>query len=130
MSPVPLDLYLADAAWPWIDALTFTPMLLMLFVFAYFWHYSSAGRKYVAKQSDYLDHQRDVGDKIVLQNKTYEEMIAKQYQDNNERSDRALSQSEEALRLHAASLEQLAAMNQTMARLAEILVADKGPRTA
>jgi hypothetical protein len=54
-----------------------------------------------------------------------EDLIAKQYAENNRRADEALAQSAEALRLHAASLEQLTAMNATLAQLAARGIAGK-----
>ena len=92
--------------------------------------YSPLGRKYIKKQSDYLDHQRSVGDRVVEQNKAFEDMIAKQYTETNERTDKALAQYDEAIRLHASSLEQLTSMNQALSRLAAILEADKGRQPA
>ena len=87
--------------------------------------FSPLGRKYLKKQSDYLDHQRNIGDRVVEQNKAFEDMIAKQYIETNERTDKALTQSNEAIRLHAASLEQLTSMNNALSRLAAVLEADK-----
>ena len=87
--------------------------------------FSPLGRKYLKKQSDYLDHQRNIGDRVVEQNKAFEDMIAKQYIETNERTDKALTQSDEAIRLHAASLEQLTSMNNALSRLAAVLEADK-----
>ena len=92
--------------------------------------WSPLGRKYIKKQSDYLDHQRSVGDRVVEQNKAFEDMIAKQYTETNERTDKALAQYDEAIRLHASSLEQLTSMNQALSRLAAILEADKGGQPA
>ena len=37
------------------------------------------GKGWLKKQSDYLDHQRSVTDRIVDQNRSYEAMIARQY---------------------------------------------------
>jgi hypothetical protein len=53
-------------------------------------------------------------------------MIAAQYQATNERSDKALAQSEEAIRLHAAALAELARINESLSRLTEAMAAGKG----
>jgi hypothetical protein len=70
------------------------------------------------KQSDFLDHQKDVSAKALEQNKAFENMIARQYREANERTDRALAQSDEAIRLHTAALDQLAQINTTLERVA------------
>jgi hypothetical protein len=120
-----------DFSW-W--SLMLDPTFVTILVFAVFLmalsRWSPLGRKYIKKQSDYLDHQRSIGDRVVEQNKAFEDMIAKQYVETNERTDKALAQSDEAIRLHAASLEHLASMNQALTRLAAVLEADKGGQPA
>lgn len=48
-----------------------------------------------------------------------EELIARQHAETADRADRALAISEEALRLHAAALDELARMNDSLARLVQ-----------
>ncbi len=48
-----------------------------------------------------------------------EDLIARQHAETADRADRALAISEEALRLHAAALEELARMNESLARLVQ-----------
>lgn len=102
----------------WFDVLLFTPFLLALLLLAYFWRQGATGVGYIRKQSDYLDHQRTINERALEQNKAIEEMIARQYDETNARADRALAQADEAIRLQAAALEQLLAMNETLSRLA------------
>ena len=128
MGTLPLDPYLAADAFPsWLSVYTLTPLVFALYLMVYFWRQRNVGSRYLKKQSDYLDHQKVVNEKALLQNKTFEEMTANQYRENNDRTDRALAQSDEAIRLHAASLEQLASMNQALTRLAHILEAGNPP---
>ena len=108
----------------------FVTMLVFAVLLMSLARWSPLGRKYIKKQSDYLDHQRSIGDRVVEQNKAFEDMIAQQYVETNERTDKALAQSDEAIRLHASSLEQLTSMNQALTRLAAILEAGKGGQPA
>lgn len=48
-----------------------------------------------------------------------EDLIARQHAETADRADRALAISEEALRLHAAALDELARMNDSLARLVQ-----------
>lgn len=121
MNPEPVYLPLADALPWWLDVLTMAPILIMALITYWFWRQSYSGLSFVMKQSDFLDHQKDASTKTLEQNKVFEEMTARQYQENNDRADRALAQSEEALRLHAASLEQLSSMNKALLQLTETL---------
>ncbi|MEW5964119.1 MAG: hypothetical protein AB1749_11205 [Pseudomonadota bacterium] len=57
-------------------------------------------------------------------------MIARQYAETNARSDRALVQSEETLRLYAAALEQLSRTNEMLGRLAELAEGGKPQASA
>lgn len=79
--------------------------------------------RYLRKQSGYLDHQQKATSEIVAQNKSYEEMIARQYVETNTRSDKALAQGDDALRMQAEALEQLKAMNAMLSRLSDQLAA-------
>lgn len=119
MNPQPTDPILLNDSHPlWFDLLTFAPMLIVLLVTLWFWRQGYTGFRHLKKQWDFLDHQKNATAKTLEQNKTFEEMIAKQYAESNERADRALAQSDDAIRLHAAALEQLARMNDTLARVA------------
>ncbi|MGE0857377.1 MAG: hypothetical protein AB7L18_14955, partial [Hyphomicrobiaceae bacterium] len=85
-----------------------------------------SGRRYVKKQTDYLDHQQAVNEKALRQNEAMEELIAKQYAETNARSDMALAQAQESLRLHAEALEQLKGMNSAMVRLTVLIEQERG----
>ncbi len=102
--------------------------VLLLSVAAALWHPSS--RRFVRKQTEYLDHQRDVNEKALEQNRSFEQIISRQYSETNTRADRALAQGEEAVRLHAQALEQLKGMNVAIARLNELLEQQRGGRPA
>ena len=71
------------------------------------------------RQNAFMDHQQGVSARIANQNESYYDMLAEQYRSSQERGERALAQSAEALRLHAATLEQLTLMNQTLNRVAQ-----------
>ena len=102
----------------WIDAITMLPVLAGLALVVYIWRHAKKGWGFMEKQSEYLDHQRALNTKVVDQNKEFEEIVANQYRETNVRADKALAQSAEALKLHAAALEQLQRMNDTLARVA------------
>lgn len=93
------------------------PLLLGGLMIAVYFFSLRHGMRFTRKQSDYLDHQRTVNERALEQNKTFEDMIARQHAETNARTDRALAQSEEAVRLHAAAIEELAAMNAKLERL-------------
>jgi hypothetical protein len=120
MNPVPEPLPPVDLAFPWwMDVLAWSPFLIgVAFVFL-MWRkaYSSTG--YISQQTAFLDHQKVASERVIQQNKAFEDLIARQYAETNRRTDDALAQSAEALRLHAAALEQLVSMNATLARVAD-----------
>jgi hypothetical protein len=126
MSPKPTLELPPDLLMPWwFDVLTFMPVVIGVLVIGYLWWQAASGTSFLKKQTAFLDHQKGVSDKALAQNRTFEDMIARQYAETNSRSDRALSQSEEAIRLHAAALEQLSSMNETLRRLAELVEGGK-----
>lgn len=102
--------------------------IAVLFPLASIWQ--PAARRFAKKQTDYLDHQRDVNEKALAQNKVMEEIIAKQYAETNARADKALMQGEEAIRLHAEALEQLKGMNDAISRLTLLIERERGGNTA
>lgn len=102
--------------------------VLLLFAAAAMWH--PAGRRFAKKQTDYLDHQREVNEKALEQNKAFEQIISRHYADSNARTDRALAQGEEAVRLHAEALEQLKGLNDAVARLAAFIEQQQSNRPA
>ncbi len=81
---------------------------------------AAAGVAYwrLRRQNAFMDDQQGVSARIANQNASYYDMLKEQYRRNEERGERALAQSVEAVRLHAAALEQLTLMNQTLSRLA------------
>lgn len=105
----------------WLDLLTLLPVLAGVAVVVVILRQYGSGKSYLAKQSDFLDHQRAANEQTLAQNKAYEDLIARQYQETNARSDQALSQSEEALRLHQAMLDELQRLNGAVARMAAAL---------
>jgi hypothetical protein len=126
MSPAPTPELPPDLLMPWwFDVLTFMPVVIGVLVIGYLWWQAASGTSFLKKQTDFLDHQKGVSGKALAQNRTFEDMIARQYAQTFSRSDRALSQSEEAIRLHAAALEQLSNMNETLRRLAELVEGGK-----
>lgn len=127
MNPQPVPPIVLNDAFPiWFDVLMFAPIIVVLLISLYFLRQGVSGFGFMKKQSDFLDHQKDVSNKALEQNKSFEDMIAKQYAETNSRSDRALAQSEQAIRLHSAALEQLARMNETLSRVASKLEARGG----
>jgi hypothetical protein len=133
MTPLQTDPNLPEIVMPWwLDLISLMPIIIAVLFVIYFWRFGLSGTGFMKKQSDYLehqksylDHQRTVNERSLDQNKQYEEMIVRQYAETNARSDRALAQSDEAIRLHAAALDQLSSMNETLTRLARILEADR-----
>lgn len=119
--PLPIELTMP---W-WLDLVPLLPLLLAVVLVVVLWRQARSGQGFMRKQSDYLDHQRDVSERALDQTKAFEDMIASQYNETNARTDRALAQSDEALRLHAAALAELAAMNATLTRVAELLEGGK-----
>lgn len=127
MNPQPVPPIVLDDAFPiWFDVLTFAPVIVVLLVSLYFLRQGVSGFGFMKKQSDFLDHQKDASNKALEQSKAFEDMIAKQYADANLRTDRALAQSEEAIRLHSAALEQLARLNATLDKVASRLETSGG----
>lgn len=121
MGPHPHEaIVLPPMPW-WIDAITLLPLIVGLALVFYIWRHAKKGWGFMEKQSEYLDHQRALNTKVVDQNKEFEDLVANQYRETNARADRALSQSDEALKLHAAALEQLTRMNETLAGVARQL---------
>ena len=129
MNPTPaVDPKLLEIGLPWwLDLITVLPLIIGVLVLVYFLRNANTGMGYLKKQSDFLDHQRTVSSKAIEQNQSIEDMIAKQYAETNARADRAISQSGEAIRLHAAALEQLGRMNATMSKLAALIETGRGP---
>ncbi len=119
--PMPME---PPALW-WIDVLTLSPLMVAAVVALVLWRQARTSKGYVQRQFDYLDHQKGVSDRVLDQNKSFEEMIANQYAATNVRTDRALAQSEEAIRLHEAALKQLTAINETLLSLARTLEPDR-----
>ena len=103
------------------------PSMIILSIMLVFWLWimraSPWGKGWLKKQSDYLDHQRSVTDRIVDQNRSYEAMIARQYSETNQRTDLALQMSEEANRLHRSTLDELSRVSRSLERLADSLAA-------
>ncbi|MGQ0457403.1 MAG: hypothetical protein ACT4OU_10110 [Hyphomicrobium sp.] len=110
----------------WLDVITFLPLIVGLALVVYIWRHAKKGWGFMEKQTEYLDHQRALNTKVVDQNKEFEDLVANQYRETNARADRALAQSDEALKLHAAALDQLTRMNETLARVAMTLDSDGG----
>lgn len=115
-------------------SILFDPAFLVIFIlFAGLMAISflhPTGRRFVKKQTDYLDHQQAVNEKALEQNKAIEDMIAKQYAETNARSDKALEQAAESLRLHMEAVEQLKGMNVAIAQLTRLMEQERGGRPA
>ncbi|MFN0219444.1 MAG: hypothetical protein ACKVP4_11590 [Hyphomicrobium sp.] len=118
MTPVsPEPLVLPPMPW-WLDVITLMPLMVGLALVVYIWRHAKKGAGFMEKQSDYLDHQKALNTQVVQQNREFEDLVARQYRESNERADRALAQSDDALKLHAAALDQLTRMNESIGRLA------------
>jgi hypothetical protein len=125
MNPIPQPPF-PDLVLPWwVDVLFWAPAIIVVVYMVWIWRKAYSATGILSKQTAYLDHQKSANDQALAQNKAMEDLIAKQYAENNRRADEALAQSAEALRLHAASLEQLTAMNATLAQLAARGIAGK-----
>lgn len=77
--------------------------------------------KFIAKiqvERNYMQQLVEFNSTALEQSKNFETMVAKQYRETNERSERALTHAVEALKLQAAALEQLTAMNRTLRLIA------------
>lgn len=74
--------------------------------------------KAVRRQFSYMDRQTEIGSTAVEQNKAFSDIVANQYRESNERTERALAQAQEALKVNTAALEQLTQMNATLKHLA------------
>lgn len=116
MNPVPQPI-MPDALLPWwIDVLIWAPVAVLALYMVWIWRKATSTSGVLAKQSAFLDDQKAANDQALAQQKTMEELIAKQYAENNRRADEALAQAAEALRLQSAALEQLMAINATLSR--------------
>lgn len=102
----------------WVDVLFWAPAVIVVVYMVWIWRKAYSATGILSKQTAYLDHQKSANDQALAQQKAMEDLIAQQYAESNRRADAALAQSAEALRLHAASLEQLTALNATLAQLA------------
>jgi hypothetical protein len=106
-----------DGALPWwLDLVVWLPVVVLTLYVGWIWRKASSASDILSKQAVYLDHQKSANEQALAQHKAMEELIAKQYQENNRRADEALAHSAEALRLHAATLEQLKAINAALSR--------------
>lgn len=114
--------------WLMLDAMLI-PSLMFVLILGVYWTWGRINWRFIRKQSDHLDHQRDVSERALDQSKAFEDMIARHYADSNARSDQALAQSADAMRLHAAALEQLVALNAKLERIAASIDPAQG-RTA
>lgn len=125
MNPIPQPPFPELVLPWWVDVLFWAPAIIVVVYMVWIWRKAYSATGILSKQTAYLDHQKSANDQALAQNKAMEDLIAKQYAENNRRSDEALAQSAEALRLHAASLDQLTAMNATLAQLAARGIAGK-----
>ncbi|MBA4132225.1 MAG: hypothetical protein C0519_12455 [Hyphomicrobium sp.] len=125
MNPIPQPPFPELVLPWWVDVLFWAPAIIVVVYMVWIWRKAYSATGILSKQTAYLDHQKSANDQALAQNKAMEDLIAKQYAENNRRADEALAQSAEALRLHAASLEQLTAMNATLAQLAARGIAGK-----
>jgi hypothetical protein len=125
MNPIPQPPFPELVLPWWVDVLFWAPAIIVVVYMVWIWRKAYSATGILSKQTAYLDHQKSANDQALAQNKAMEDLIAKQYAENNRRADKALAQSAEALRLHAASLDQLTAMNATLAQLAARGIAGK-----
>lgn len=109
---------------------TFVALLIVFLALVGISYLHPSGRRFVKKQTDYLDHQRDVNERSLEQNKAMETIVARQYAETNARAEKALQQGEAALRLHAEALEQLKGLNDAVTRLSALMEQERGGRPA
>jgi hypothetical protein len=108
-----------EASMPWwIDLVIWAPVMLFALYMAWVSRKAYSAGGLLSKQAAYLDHQKEANDQALAQQKSIEDLIAKQYEENNRRADEALMQSAEALRLHREAVEQLRTMNAMLAQVA------------
>jgi hypothetical protein len=118
MNPVPPPV-MPDALLPWwVDLIIWGPMILFIVYMVWMSRRAYAAGGLLSKQSAYLDHQTATNDQALAQQKSMEDLIAKQYAENNRRADEALALSAEAVRLHNAAVEELRVMNAMLAQVA------------
>lgn len=118
MNPVPPPV-MPDTSLPlWVDLIIWAPMILFALYMIWMSRKAYGTSGLFSKQSAFLDHQKATTDQALAQQKSIEDLIAKQYEENNRRADEALALSAEALRLHQAAVEELRAMNAVLAQVA------------
>ncbi len=118
MNPAPPPV-MPDTSMPWwIDLVIWAPVMLFALYMAWVSRKAYSAGGLLSKQAAYLDHQKEANNQALAQQKSIEDLIAKQYEENNRRADEALMQSAEALRLHREAVEQLRAMNAMLAQVA------------
>ncbi len=118
MNPAPPPV-LPDPSMPWwIDLVIWAPLMLFALYMAWVSRKAYSAGGLLSKQAAYLDYQKEANNQALAQQKSIEDLIAKQYEENNRRADEALMQSAEALRLHREAVEQLRAMNAMLAQVA------------
>ncbi len=118
MNPVPQPV-MPSASLPWwVDFIIWAPMILFALYMIWMSRKAYSATGLISKQSTFLDHQQATTDQALAQQKSIEDLIAKQYEENNRRADQALAMSAEALRLHQAAVEELRAMNAMLAQVA------------
>lgn len=118
MNPAPPPV-MPDTSMPWwIDLVIWAPVMLFALYMAWVSRKAYSAGGLLSKQAAYLDHQKAANDQALAQQKSIEDLIAKQYEENNRRADEALMQSAEALRLQREAVEQLRAMNAMLAQVA------------
>ncbi len=116
MNPIPQP-PMPDGTFPWwLDLLFWLPVVVLMLYVVWIWQKAYSTTGILSKQAVYLDHQKSANEQALAQNKAMEELVAKQYAETNRRADEALAHSAEALRLHAATLEQLKAINAALSR--------------
>lgn len=107
-----------DASLPWwIDLAIWAPFIVLALYMAFVAWKAYSANGFLSKQTAYLDHQKSMNDQALAQQKSIEDLIAKQYEETNRRADAALAMSAEALRLHQAAVEELRTMNSMLAQV-------------
>lgn len=112
--PPPLEI----GWWSLIDLPFLLPILLIALVFWPMIRQARRGFSFMNKQETFLDHQQAATARIVAQNDTVQQSVVEQYARTNAMSEKALEQSEIALRVQSEMLAELKAMKAALQQMA------------
>ena len=115
-TPPPLP---PDLGWMWLlDATFLLPLLLLAFLFWPMIKQAKRGFSFMRRQETFLDHQQAATERIVAQNDSVQQSVVEQYAHANAMSQKAIEQSEVALRVQSEMLDELKAMKAALQQMA------------